>query len=79
MVRREVPFARGGSVEAIIARFFTEELYDEAFVRELHAVEEAIEQKDRERALSLMEAMHTRYGEIPALSLLQFRMRMLGL
>lgn len=79
VVRREVPFARGGSVEAIIARFFTEELYDEAFVRELHAVEEAIGQKDRERALSLMEAMHTRYGEIPALSLLQFRMRMLGL
>lgn len=78
VMQKKVDFAKGGSVESIIARFFDTGAYDKDFSKELHEIEDAIDRKDpniSERVAKLEKD----YGCLPIFDQLRFKMRLLGL
>lgn len=79
VVRKPVDYAKGGTIEEIIAAYFGVPQYGRDIADEVHAIDALIEQGDADAARKAMSEMRDRYGNLPIFSLLEFRMRILGL
>ena len=79
VVRKPVDYAKGGTIEEIIAAYFGVPQYGRDIADEVHAIDALIEQGDADAARKAMSEMRNRYGNLPIFSLLEFRMRILGL
>lgn len=79
IVKKDVDFAKGGSIEAIIAHYFDSDAYAEDISREFHAIDELIRNKDAEQAERAIDDLKERYGALPIISQFLLKMRMLGL
>lgn len=79
VIQKDVDFAKGGSVENIIAKFFETESYDNGFLKELNEVEFALDRRDSKKVDELLRIIEEKYGDIPVISQVKFKMRMLGL
>lgn len=77
VTQKRASFARGASIENILASFFqVPGAVDEA-ASEVHIIETLIEQGNTEEAQKAIEALRDRFGEIPVLSMLDFRLHLL--
>ena len=65
--------------EEIIAAYFGVAQYGRDIANEVHAIDILIEQGDAKSARKAMSNMKAKYGNLPVFSLLEFRMRVLGL
>lgn len=79
VVRKPVDYAKGGTIEEIIAAYFGVPQYGRDIADEVHAIDALIEQGDADAARKVMSKMRDRYGNLPIFSQLEFRMRILGL
>lgn len=79
VVRKPVDYAKGGTIEEIIAAYFGVAQYGRDIANEVHAIDILIEQGDATSARKTMSNMKAKYGNLPVFSLLEFRMRVLGL
>ena len=79
VVRKPVDYAKGGRIWDIIGEYFGVAQYGRDFADEVHAIDALIEQGDADAAHKTMSKMRDRYGNLPILSRLEFRMRVLGL
>ncbi len=79
VVRKPVDYAKGGTIEEIIAAYFGVAQYGRDIANEVHAIDILIEQGDAKSARKAMSNMKAKYGNLPVFSLLEFRMRILGL
>lgn len=79
VIQKEVEYAKGGSVESIVAHFFDTDNYDNDFSQELNKIEDIIAKKDNTKATEALSLLKTKYGNLPVISQLEFKMRMLGL
>ena len=79
VVRKPVDYAKGGTIEEIIAAYFGVPQYGRDIADEVHAIDALIEQGDADAARKTMAEMRSRYGNLPIFSQLEFRMRILGL
>ena len=78
IAQKPAAFARGASIENILASFFhVPGAVDEA-ASEVYVIEALLEQGNAEEAQKAIEALRDRFGEIPALSMLDFRLRLLN-
>ena len=78
VVQKPAAFARGASLENILASFFqVPGAVDEA-AREIHAIETLIELGNVIDAQKSIEALRDKFGELPVLSMLDFRLHMLN-
>lgn len=78
VVQKQASFARGASIENILASFFqVPGAVDEA-ASEVYVIEALLEQGNAEEAQRAIEALRDRFGEIPALSMLDFRLQLLN-
>ena len=77
--RKPVDYAKGGTIEEIIAAYFGVSQYGRDIADEVHAIDALIEQGDAKAARKAMSDMGERYGNLPIFSQLEFRMRILGL
>ena len=74
---KQASFARGASIENILASFFqVPGAVDEA-ASEVYVIDALLEQGNAEEAQKAIEALRDRFGEIPALSMLDFRLQLL--
>lgn len=77
VTQKRAPFARGASIENILASFFqVPGAVDEA-ASSVYVIEALLEQGNAEEAQKAIEALRDRFGEIPALSMLDFRLQLL--
>lgn len=79
VIKKEVGYAKGGSVEAIITNFFDTLRYDEDFSQEIHIIDEMIRSKKSQDVKNALANMRKKYGNIPIISQFEFKMRMMGL
>ncbi|OUO55208.1 hypothetical protein B5F76_00925 [Desulfovibrio sp. An276] len=78
VAQKRVSFARGASIENILASFFqVPGAVDEA-ASEVHIIETLIEQGNAMEAQKAIEALRERFGEIPVLAMLDFRLQLLN-
>ena len=78
IAQKPAAFARGASIENILASFFqVPGAVDEA-ASEVYVIEALLEQGNAEEAQKAIEALRDRFGEIPALSMLDFRLQLLN-
>ena len=78
IAQRLASFARGASIENILASFFqVPGAVDEA-ASEVHIIETLIEQGNAIEAQKAIEALRERFGEIPVLAMLDFRLQFLN-
>ena len=77
VVRKPVDYAKGGTIEEIIAAYFGVPQYGRDIADEVHAIDALIEQGDADAARKAMSEMRDRYGNLPIFSLLEFRMRII--
>ena len=78
-IHRPAAFAKGGSVESIIAHFFNTKSYDDEAAVAIKQVDEYINKKQKNEATQEIERLRERFGDLPILERLEFRMRMMGL
>ena len=77
IAQKRASFARGASIENILASFFqVPGAVDEAAC-EISVIETLLEQGNAEEAQKAIAALRDRFGEIPALSMLDFRLQLL--
>lgn len=77
VVHKRASFARGASIENIPASFFqVPGAVDEA-ASSVYAIEALLEQGNAEETQKAIESLRDRFGEIPALSMLDFRLQLL--
>lgn len=79
IIRRDVAFAKGGSIENIIAKFFDLDSYDKDFSNELIEIDKALNDRNKEVVDRLILNMQSKYGDIPIISQIKFKIRLLGL
>ena len=79
VVKREVEFAKGGSVESIIAQFFDTDRYDEGVHDIINEIDEMIRKRDKNSANDAIQLLKKQYGKLPIISQFEFKMRMMGL
>ena len=79
VIKKEVGYAKGGSVEAIITNFFDTLRYDEDFSHEIHIIDEMIRSKKSQDVKNALANMRKKYGNLPIISQFEFKMRMMGL
>ncbi|WP_298994214.1 ATP-binding protein [uncultured Desulfovibrio sp.] len=79
IIQKNVEYAKGGSVESIVAEFFDTDSYDNDFSIELHEIENIIQNKDAKKATTALSKLKKKYGNLPVISQLEFKMRLLGL
>lgn len=79
IVKKDVDFAKGGSIEAIIAHYFGSDAYDEDISGEFHAIDELIRKKDADQAERAIDELKEKYGALPIIPQFLLKMRMLGL
>lgn len=79
VIKKEVEYAKGGSVESIITHFFDTDRYDEDVSRLIHDIDEKIRNKDKDAASNAIRSLKENYGKLPVISQLEFKMRMMGL
>ncbi len=79
VIQKEVEYAKGGSVESIVAQFFDTDNYDNDFREELHKIEKIINSKNAKEAIKALSILKSKYGNLPVIAQLEFKMRMLGL
>lgn len=78
IAQKRASFARGASIENILASFFqVPGAVDEA-ASEVYVIEALLEQGNAEEAQKAIEALRDKFGEIPALSMLDFRLQLLN-
>ena len=78
IAQKRASFARGASIENILASFFqVPGAVDEA-ASSVYVIEALLEQGNAEEAQKAIEALRDRFGEIPALSMLDFRLQLLN-
>ena len=78
VAQKRASFARGASIENILASFFqVPGAVDEA-ASEVHIIETLIEQGNAMEAQKAIEALRERFGEIPVLAMLDFRLQLLN-
>ena len=78
VVQKPVDYAKGGSIENIIAKFFDSPNYDEDFLEELHNIESKIAKKDSKVQIDINN-LKTKYGPLPIINNLLLKARMFGL
>ena len=77
VTQKRASFARGASIENILASFFqVPGAVDEA-ASSVYVIEALLEQGNAEEAQKAIDALRDRFGEIPALSMLDFRLQLL--
>ena len=77
ITQKPAAFARGASIENILASFFqVPGAVDEAAC-EISVIETLLEQGNAEEAQKAITALRDKFGEIPALSMLDFRLQLL--
>lgn len=77
IAQKTAAFARGASIENILASFFqVPGAVDEA-ASEVYVIEALLEQGNAEEAQKAIAALRDKFGEIPALSMLDFRLQLL--
>ena len=77
IAQKRAAFARGASIENILASFFqVPGAVDEAAC-EISVIETLLEQGNAEEAQKAIAALRDKFGEIPALSMLDFRLQLL--
>ncbi len=77
IAQKPAAFARGASIENILASFFqVPGAVDEAAC-EISVIETLLEQGNAEEAQKAIAVLRNRFGEIPALSMLDFRLQLL--
>ena len=79
IIKKDVEYAKGGSVESIITQFFDTGRYDDEVADRIHAIDELIRRKDRATALKAISSLKNDFGKLPIISQLEFKMRMMGL
>lgn len=79
IIQREVEYAKGGSVESIIAQFFDTARYDEEVSKRIHEIDDIIRNRDKDAAIKAIDSLKEQYGNIPIISQFNFKMRMMGL
>ena len=78
IAQKPAAFARGASIENILASFFqVPGAVDEAAC-EISVIETLLEQGNAEEAQKAIAALRGKFGEIPALSMLDFRLQLLN-
>ena len=78
VTQKRASFARGATIENILASFFqVPGAVDEA-ASSVYVIEALLEQGNAEEAQKAIEALRDRFGEIPALSMLDFRLQLLN-
>ena len=78
IAQKPTAFARGASIENILASFFqVPGAVDEAAC-EISVIETLLEQGNAEEAQKAIAALRDKFGEIPALSMLDFRLQLLN-
>lgn len=78
VVQKPVDYAKGGSIENIIAKFFDSPNYDEDFLEELHNIESKIAKKDSKVQIDINN-LKIKYGPLPIINNLLLKARMFGL
>lgn len=79
VIKKDVEYAKGGSVESIITRFFDTDRYDEEVSHYMRTIDELIRKKDKDAASQAINSLKETYGKLPVISQLEFKMRMMGL
>lgn len=78
VIQKDVDFAKGGSIESIIANFFNTDDYDKDFSEELHKIEDAIDRRDP-TIYEQLKNLERKYGKLPVVDQLLFKMELLDL
>ena len=79
IIKKDVEYAKCGSVESIITQFFDTGRYDDEVAERIHAIDEMIRIKDKAAARNAIFSLKKEYGELPIISQFEFKMRMMGL
>lgn len=79
IVQKPVAFARGASLENILASFFqVPGVAEDEAACEVHTIEPLIEQGNIEEAQKAIDALRDKYGDLPVLSMLALRLQILN-
>lgn len=77
VTQKRASFARGASIENILASFFQVSGCNDDAGHEVQNIEALIEQGNAREAQKAIAALRDRFGEIPVLSMLDFRLQLL--
>lgn len=78
VTQKRASFARGASIENILASFFQVSGCNDDAGHDVQSIEALIEQGNAEEAQKAIESLRDRFGEIPVLSMLDFRLQLLN-
>lgn len=79
VIRKEVEYGKGGSIEEIIAQYFNTPLMNEEVAREAREIEELINCKKFDIARNKLITLKKNYGNLPLIEQIEFKLRMLEL
>ncbi|WP_165067585.1 AAA family ATPase [Desulfovibrio sp. ZJ200] len=79
IVRKQVMYGKGGSIESIISQYFKENNYDKDFSDELHNIEDKIKSKNNEEVEKILNDLKIKYGDIPIIDQLRLKNRLFRL
>ena len=80
VIKRDVEYAKGGGIANIIADYFElDNIPDEDASNDIYRIEDLINTKNIEKAEEMINKLINKYGYIPVVERLKFRIRMMGL
>ena len=80
VIKKDVEYAKGGGIANIIADYFElDDIPDEEVSNDIYIIEDLINARNIEKAEEMINKLIDKYGYIPAVERLRFRIRMMGL